>query len=92
MKNVTFPLNETIYCTLHTEKRQALVGRVTEILPTFRTFNKKKQLDILLNGVNVDNRDFFQINVSLQFKVQSYILKTNRFNTKPPPPLPHSNT
>ena len=68
-------------CTLHTEERQALVGRVTEILPTFRTFNKKKQLDILLNGVNVDNRDFFQINVSLQFKVQTYILKTKRFNT-----------
>ena len=67
-------------CTLHTEERQALIGRVTEILPTFSTFNKKKQLEILLNGVNIDNYDYYQINVSLQFKVQSYILKTKRFN------------
>jgi len=67
-------------CTLHSEERQALIGRVSESLPAFGTFSKKKQLDIILNGFNIDSPDFFHVNVSLQLKVQTFVLKTKRFN------------
>ena len=45
----------------------------------FNTFNKQKQLDIILNGYDKDDEDFFTTNVSLQYAVQNFILKTKRF-------------
>ena len=68
-------------CTRYSLERQALSRQVTEVLPTFPTLGKKQQLDTLLNGFNVDNPDFWRINTLLQFKVQSYILKTKRFGS-----------
>ena len=56
------------------------MGRVSETLPAFGTFSKKKQLEILLNGYNIDDPDFFHVNVSLQLKVQTFGLKTKRVN------------
>ena len=66
-------------CTLYNSERQTLYRQVIEILPTFQTLGKKQQLDSLLNGFNKNNPDFLRINTFLQFKVQSFILKTKRF-------------
>ena len=66
-------------CPTFASERQTLYGQVAEILPTFHTLGKKQQLNILLFGHNYTNPDFFRQNTLLQFKVQSFILRTKRF-------------
>ena len=63
-----------------TSERLTLFEEVTCLLPKFNTFGKNTKVDILLNGFQTDNTDWFQLNINLQIKVQKYILKTKRFH------------
>ena len=58
-----------------------MLGVFEHYIPSFNTFNKQKQLDIILNGFDKDNDLFFTTNVSLQYAVQNYIIKTKRFSS-----------
>ena len=40
----------------------------------------EKKLDILINGVNINNDEFISTNVSLTIAVQNFILQTKRFS------------
>ena len=42
-------------------------------------FNKRKKLDIILNGINIDQDEFMSTNVTLAFGVQKFIMQTKRF-------------
>ena len=58
-----------------------MLGVFEHFIPNFNTFNKQKQLDIILNGFDKDNDVFFTTNVSLQYAVQNPIIKTKRFSS-----------
>ena len=65
---------------MYNEERRTMIGVFEQYLPKFDTYTKNKKLDILCNGFDKDNSDFFETNVTLQYTVQNYILKTKRFN------------
>ena len=48
----------------------------------FKRLNKKKQIEIILRGVNIDDDDFLQTNTILTKSVQNFILQTKRFSVK----------
>ena len=49
-------------------------------IPKFKTFTKRKQLDIILRGVNLENDEFISTNISLTLAVQNFIIHTKRFS------------
>ena len=73
------PLHYFINCTLYNEERQTLFGTFEHFIRKFQTFSKTKKLDTILFGVDKDNPEIFSTNVSLQYAVQNFILKTKRF-------------
>ena len=58
-----------------------MLGVFEHYIPKFNTFNKQKQLDIILNGYDKDDEELFTTNVSLQYAVQNLIIKTKRFSS-----------
>ena len=66
-------------CPLYTRDRLTLLGQVAHHITTFHTFPKKRKLDILLHGYYSNNPDYYHINISLQYHVQNFVLKTKRF-------------
>ena len=46
---------------------------------TSLNLSKKMKLEIILQGINTDNKDFYNTNVSLTIAVQNFILQTKRF-------------
>ena len=65
---------------MYTPERQALFGLIEHYIPHFPNYSKQKKLDIILNGVNINNDDFISTNVSLTIAVQNFILQTKRFS------------
>ena len=49
-----------------------MLGVFEHYIPKFNTFNKQKQLEIILNGYDKGNAEFFTINVSLKYAVQNF--------------------
>ena len=74
------PSHYFIDCFLYTPERQALFGLIEHYIPNFPNYSKHKKLDIILNGVNINNDDFISTNVSLTIAVQNFILQTKRFS------------
>ena len=66
-------------CTNHAEERRIMFGVFEQYLPKFHTYTKTKKLDIIFNCFDKDNNDTFRTNVTLQYSVQNFILKTKRF-------------
>ena len=66
-------------CFLYTEERRHLFDTVEQILPTFKKMTKKKQIDTLLYGINLDINETDCRNKRIALAVQNYILKTKRF-------------
>jgi hypothetical protein len=69
-------------CFLYSLERQTLLDQVVQVLPQFMTYTKKSQLEILLYGYNINDADFIHTNITLQYIVQNFILKTKRFEQK----------
>ena len=67
-------------CFLYSLERQILFGLIEHYVPNFNRLNKKKKLDLILNGVNIDNEEFISTNTTLTKAVQNFILSTKRFN------------
>ena len=57
-----------------------LMSLVENYVPFFKNSNKKKKLDILLNGVNIDKEEFLKTNTILTKAVQNFILSSRRFS------------
>ena len=66
-------------CFLYTLERRVLFSTFEHYIPNFLNFTKQKKLEIILNGIHVENNDFYSTNVSLTIATQNYILQTNRF-------------
>jgi hypothetical protein len=67
-------------CFLYTEERRILFDKYEQWIPNFKRFSKKKQLDVILNGIDRDNDDLFRTNTTLQILTQNFILQTKRFS------------
>ena len=61
-------------------ERQALFGLIEHYIPKFKNFTKTQKLDIILEGFEIQNDDFIQLNTTLTLAVQNFISKTKRFS------------
>lgn len=67
-------------CFLYSPERQTLFGLIEHYVPNFKRITKKKKLDLILNGVNIDNEEYASTNTTLMKAVQNFILSTKRFD------------
>ena len=56
------PSHYLLSCWLYQEERQNLLSFIQKYIPNFLTFNLRKQLNILLNGINPDDCNFNHTN------------------------------
>ena len=80
------PSHFLLSCWLYNEERQTLLWSVNQLVPVFNSSPKRKQLEILLFGHDIDNPDMFSTNIKLQLLVQKFILDTKRFDHPTPTP------
>ena len=66
-------------CFFYSPELQILFGLIEHYVPNYNRFNKKKKLDLILNGVNIDNEEYLSTNTTLTKAVQNFILSTKRF-------------
>ena len=66
-------------CFLYLPERQILLTLIEHYIPKFASLTKKKKMDIILQGLNIDNPDFLSLNTTLTKAVQNFILTTKRF-------------
>ena len=69
-------------CFLYTVEHQKLFELVEHFIPNFQVLSKMTKLDILLYGLKTDNPDYNYLNIQITIAVQSFILKTKRFDKK----------
>ena len=67
------PTHFFLECFLYNEERRTLLSTFEHFIPNFKNFSKKKMLDTILLGYNIDNTDIYETNVSLQLATQKYI-------------------
>ena len=67
-------------CFLYMPERQALFGLLEHYIPNFKSFTKTQKLNIILEGFEIENDDFIQLNTTLTLAVQNFITKTKRFS------------
>ena len=65
-------------CFLYTEERRLLFNTVEQILPTFKNMTKKKKIETLLYGINLNISETDRQNKRLSIAVQNYIFKIKR--------------
>ena len=73
-------LHYLIECFLYSGERQTLFNLVEHYIPNFPQLNKSKKYEILVNGINNENPDFYYTNISISIAVQHFIFKTKRFS------------
>ena len=75
------PQHYFLDCFQYLLERQTLFTLIEHYVPNFTNWTKKKKLDLILRGINVDNPDLLSLNTTLTKAVQNFITKTNRFST-----------
>jgi hypothetical protein len=75
------PQHYFLDCFLCLPERQTLFDLIDYYLPNLSNWTKKKKLDLILRGINIDNPDLLGTNTTLTKAVQNFILNTNRFET-----------
>ena len=73
-------LHYLIECFLYSGECQTLFSLVEHYIPNFLQLNKSKKYEILVNGINNENPDFYYTNISISIAVQHFIFKTKRFS------------
>ena len=48
-------------------------------IPNFRNLTKKKELHIILNGININQDELLSTHITLTFGVQKFIMQTKDF-------------
>jgi hypothetical protein len=61
-------------------ERQTLFEKIEHYIPNFPNFSKHKKLDIILQGIHIENPDMLSLNTTLTISVQNFITKTKRFS------------
>ena len=60
--------------------RQTLFDLIEHYVPKFNNWTKKKKIDLIINGIYINNPDFISLNTTLTKAVQNIILNANRFS------------
>ena len=68
-------------CFLYLPERQILFGLIEHYVPFFPRLTKKKKLEIILKGVNIDDDNLLSTNSTISKATQNYILATKRFES-----------
>ena len=76
---VESPEHYFLDCFLFSLERQNLFDRIDHYVPNFIRLNKKQKLEVILRGVNIENEEILQTNITLTKAVQHFILSTKRF-------------
>ena len=66
-------------CPLFETHRQTMLGLVEQQLSKFKKLNLRTKENILLFGYKPENNDFVKLNINITLAVQTFLLKTNRF-------------
>ena len=74
------PSHYFLDCFLYTSERRSLFELIEHYIPRFSNFTKSKKLEIILKGFNIHIDEYIQLNTTLTFAVQNFIIKTKRFN------------
>ena len=84
-----------LVCNKFENKRIEMLSKVKQSIPNFQKLTQKRQTEILLHGINLENEEPDPRNLSIVFAMQRYILQTERFvfgdnitNPPQPPPQP----
>ena len=75
------PQHYFLDCFLYLPERQTLFDLIEHYVPNFSNWTKKKKLNLILQGINIDNPDLLGTNTTLTKAVQNFILNTNRFKS-----------
>ena len=73
------PEHYFVDCFLYSPERQTLFSLFEHHIPNFNRLPKKKKLDLIIRGINIDDEDYLPINTILTKAVQQFILSTKRF-------------
>ena len=68
-------------CFLYSLERQKLFSLIEHHVPNFKQLNKKQKLDLILQGVNINDDEFLSVNTTITKAVQIFILTTKRFTS-----------
>ena len=74
------PSHYFIDCFLYLPERQTLFEKIEHYIPNFPNLPKYRKLEILLNGIHIENPDLLPLNTTLTIAVQHFIIRTNRFS------------
>ena len=66
-------------CFLYSPERRILFGLIEHYVPFFQNLNKREKLELILNGVYIDNAEFLSTNTIIMKATQAFILNTKRF-------------
>ena len=66
-------------CFLYSPERRILFGLIEHYVPFFQNLNKREKLELILNGVYIDNTEFLSTNTIIMKATQAFILNTKRF-------------
>ena len=67
-------------CFLYLPERQTLFEKIEHYIPNFPNFPKYRKLEIILNGIHIENPYILPLNTILTIAVQKFIIQTNRFS------------
>ena len=66
-------------CFLYAAERQTLFDLVEHYKPNFSRLKRNAKVELLLNGINVNDKDYNHLNTILTNAVQTFIIQTKRF-------------
>ena len=67
-------------CFLYSTERQTLFNLAEHLIPRFMQLNRKEKYDILTEGINKLDPEFYYTNIKISLAVQKFILQTKRFS------------
>ena len=67
-------------CFLYSPERRILFGLIEHYVPFFPNLTKRRKLELILNGVYIDNDEFLSTNTIIMKATQAFILSTKRFD------------
>ena len=68
-------------CFLYSTERQTLFNLAEHLIPRFMQLNRKEKYDILTEGINKLDPEFYYTNIKISLAVQKFIHKTKRFSS-----------
>ena len=73
------PKHYFLDCFLYTAERRLLFALVEHYIPKFPRLSNSEKFNILINGLNAENPDYDHLNMKITIALQTYIIKTKRF-------------